>query len=212
MSAPEDQEPRIYVVDDDADVRDAIAFLLESDGLSARVFAHPGALLGEISVHSRGCLVLDVRLPGMDGLQLLEALHARGVTMPVVFISGHGDIPLAVRAVQAGALDFLEKPFRDQVLLEKIRTGLTMDARQWAQARERALMDERLEQLTPRETEVMEGMLAGKLNKLIADDLGVSVRTVEVHRAHVLEKIGARNSPDMVRMVLSSSRYRDWRA
>ncbi|MFV8833422.1 response regulator [Aquisalimonas sp.] len=212
MSAPDGQEPLIYVVDDDADVRDAIAFLLESDGLSAGVFAEPDALLGEVSGRSRGCLVLDVRLPEMDGLQLLEALHARGVTMPVVFISGHGDIPLAVRAVQAGALDFLEKPFRDEVLLEKVRAGLAMDARQSEQARERAAIDERLEQLTPREKEVMEGMLAGKLNKLIADDLGVSVRTVEVHRAHVLAKIGARNSSDMVRMVLSSSHYNDWLA
>lgn len=200
----------VYVVDDDPDVRESIMFMLENEGLSVAGFEDPRALLDHVNEKSAGCLVLDVRLPHMDGLQLLEALRARSVNMPVVFISGHGDIPMAVRAVQAGALDFLEKPFRDEQLLEKVRNGLELERSEHEHAAERAAIEKRLEKLTPREREVMEGMLKGKLNKLIADDMNVSVRTVEVHRAHVLEKLGARNSSDMVRMVLSTERYRDW--
>lgn len=200
----------VFVVDDDPDVREAIVFLLEGEGLRVESFAEPHAALAALGPQSRGCLVLDVRLPQMDGLQLQEALHERAVSMPVVFISGHGDIPLAVRAVQAGALDFLEKPFRDDVLLEKVHNGLEMDRSTHASQAERAAVEERLRELTPREREVMEGMLQGKLNKLIASDLDVSVRTVEVHRANVLDKLHARNSSDMVRMVLSTEAYRDW--
>lgn len=201
---------RVYLVDDDPDVRDAVAFLLESDGLAVATFAEPQALLDRVDGTSRGCLVLDVRLPQMDGLQLLDALRSRSVDMPVVFISGHGDIPMAVRAVQAGALDFLEKPFRDEVLLEKVRNGLELDRHRRDHQAERAEVERRLDELTPRETEIMEGMLQGKLNKIIAHDLDISARTVEVHRANVLEKLHARNSSDMVRMVLSTDRYRDW--
>nr|WP_290650334.1 response regulator [Aquisalimonas sp.] len=200
----------VYVVDDDPDVRESIIFMLENEGLAVAGFEEPRALLDQVSENSAGCLILDVRLPQMDGLQLLEALRERAVNMPAVFISGHGDIPLAVRAVQAGALDFLEKPFRDEQLLEKVRNGLELDRTTHAHAAERAAIEKRLDKLTPREREVMEGMLQGKLNKLIADDMNVSVRTVEVHRAHVLEKLDARNSSDMVRMVLSTEQYRDW--
>lgn len=201
---------QVYLVDDDPDVRDAVAFLLESDGLAVATFAEPQALLDRVDDTSRGCLVLDMRLPQMDGLQLLDALRSRLVDMPVVFISGHGDIPMAVRAVQAGALDFLEKPFRDEVLLEKVRNGLELDRYRRDHHAERAEVERRLDELTPRETEIMEGMLQGKLNKIIAHDLDISARTVEVHRANVLEKLHARNSSDMVRMVLSTDRYRDW--
>ena len=200
----------VYLVDDDVDVRDALVFLLESEGLPVRAFAEPRSMLDALDADSRGCLVLDVRLPQMDGLQLLAALRERSVTMPAVFISGHGDIPLAVRAVRAGALDFLEKPFRDEVLLEKVYNGLEIDRTASESHSERRVGEQRLDELTPREREVMEGMLQGKLNKIIASDLDVSVRTVEVHRANVLDKLHARNSSDMVRMVLSTERYRDW--
>ena len=200
----------VYLVDDDADVRDAMVFLLESEGLPVRAYAEPQSLLDELDGSSRGCLILDVRLPQMDGLQLLQALRERSVEMPAIFISGHGDIPLAVRAVQAGALDFLEKPFRDEVLLEKVSNGLELDRHAKESHAERHAVEQRLEELTPREREVMEGMLQGKLNKIIASDLDVSVRTVEVHRANVLDKLHARNSSDMVRMVLSTDGYRDW--
>ena len=200
----------VYLVDDDPDVRDAIVFLLENEGLPVRAFGEPQPLLDEVDGNSRGCMVLDVRLPQMDGLQLLEALRNRSVEMPAIFISGHGDIPMAVRAVQAGALDFLEKPFRDEVLLEKVNNGLELDRHARESHSERLAVEKRLEELTPREREVMEGMLQGKLNKIIASDLDVSVRTVEVHRANVLDKLHARNSSDMVRLVLSTDRYRDW--
>lgn len=200
----------VYLVDDDPDVRDAIVFLLENEGLPVRAFGEPQPLLDEVDGSSRGCMVLDVRLPQMDGLQLLEALRERSVEMPAIFISGHGDIPMAVRAVQAGALDFLEKPFRDEVLLEKVNNGLELDRHARESHSERLAVEKRLEELTPREREVMEGMLQGKLNKIIASDLDVSVRTVEVHRANVLDKLHARNSSDMVRLVLSTDRYRDW--
>lgn len=200
----------VYLVDDDPDVRDAIVFLLENEGLPVRAFGEPQPLLDEVDGSSRGCMVLDVRLPQMDGLQLLEALRKRSVEMPAIFISGHGDIPMAVRAVQAGALDFLEKPFRDEVLLEKVNNGLELDRHARESHSERLAVEKRLEELTPREREVMEGMLQGKLNKIIASDLDVSVRTVEVHRANVLDKLHARNSSDMVRLVLSTDRYRDW--
>ena len=201
---------KIYVVDDDEDVREALVFLLEAEDLDVAAFADPRSALETVTAESRGCLVLDVRLPQMDGLQLLEALRERDVTMPVLFISGHGDIPMAVRAVQSGALDFLEKPFRDEVLLEKVRNGLEVDREAREHEAERAVIEQRLDELTPRETDVMEGMLRGRLNKLIADDLNISARTVEVHRANVLDKLHARNSSDMVRMVLSTDRYRDW--
>ncbi len=200
----------VYLVDDDGDVRDAMVFLLESEGFPVQAFAEPQPMLDALDSSSRGCLILDVRLPQMDGLQLLEALRERSVDMPAIFISGHGDIPLAVRAVQAGALDFLEKPFRDEVLLEKVSNGLELDRHARESHSERHAVEQRLHELTPREKEVMEGMLEGKLNKIIASDLDVSVRTVEVHRANVLDKLHARNSSDMVRMVLSTDRYRDW--
>lgn len=200
----------VYLVDDDPDVRDAIVFLLENEGLPVRAFGEPQPLLDEVDGSSRGCMVLDVRLPQMDGLQLLEALRKRSVEMPAIFISGHGDIPMAVRAVQAGALDFLEKPFRDEVLLEKVNNGLELDRHARESHSERLAVEKRLEELTPRERQVMEGMLQGKLNKIIASHLDVSVRTVEVHRANVLDKLHARNSSDMVRLVLSTDRYRDW--
>lgn len=200
----------VYLVDDDPDVRDAIVFLLENEGLPVRAFGEPQPLLDEVDGSSRGCMVLDVRLPQMDGLQLLEALRKRSVEMPAIFISGHGDIPMAVRAVQAGALDFLEKPFRDEVLLEKVNNGLELDRHARESHSERLAVERRLEELTPREREVMEGMLQGKLNKIIASDLDVSVRTVEVHRANVLDKLHARNGSDMVRLVLSTDQYRDW--
>ena len=200
----------VYLVDDDPDVRHAIAFLLEAEGLPVRAFGSPDELLDVVTPRDAGCFVLDVRLPGMNGLELQEALKERRIRLPVLFISGHGDIPMAVRAVNAGALDFLEKPFRDETLLEKVRNALELDRTAQEVLHERQEIERRIDSLTPREREVMEGILEGKLNKIIAYDLDVSVRTVEVHRAHVLSKLGARNSSELVRMALSTDRYRDW--
>jgi len=201
---------QVWLVDDEADIRDAVSFLLGTAGFEVRTFASPAELLEQITPAHRGCLILDVRLPGMDGLELQARLREEGVTMPIVFISGHGDIPMAVRAVNAGAMDFLEKPFDDEALLERVEQALAQDREQAAHAEAVAQIERRLENLTPREREVMEHMLQGKLNKIIAADLGMSVRTVEVHRARVLEKLGVRNSSEMVRQVLSTEAYRDW--
>lgn len=201
---------QVWLVDDEADIRDAVSFLLGTAGFEVRTFASPAELLEQITPEHRGCLILDVRLPGMDGLELQARLREDGVTMPILFISGHGDIPMAVRAVNAGALDFLEKPFDDEALLERVEQALEQDREQAAHAQAVAQIERRLDNLTPREREVMEHMLQGKLNKIIAADLGMSVRTVEVHRARVLEKLGVRNSSEMVRQVLSTEAYRDW--
>lgn len=201
---------RVWVADDDEAVREAIGFMLDSHQVEYRLFESAETMLAALSTTDRGCLLLDVKMPGLDGLALQERLREAGITMPVVFISGHGDIRTAVRAVQAGALDFLEKPFDAEMLLEKLDNALDIDRAGQAELAAIADVEERLARLTPREREVMEGMLEGKLNKLIAADLDISVRTVEIHRANVLEKLEARNGSDLVRLVLSSHSYRDW--
>ncbi|WP_308443940.1 response regulator transcription factor [Spiribacter halobius] len=201
---------QIWLVDDEEDIREAVGFLLGTAGYSVRTFAGPSELLAEVTPAHRGCLLLDVRLPEMDGLELQTRLREAGVNMPILFISGHGDIPMAVRAVNAGALDFLEKPFDDETLLERVARALELDREQAEHVAAIGDIERRLGNLTPREREVMEHMLEGKLNKIIAADLGMSVRTVEVHRARVLEKLGVRNSSEMVRKVLSTETYRDW--
>lgn len=196
-------DARVYLVDDDPDVRAAIAFLLEAESIPVEVFGDPGQMLDSVDASARGCLLLDVRMPGMDGLALHQALQKRGVAMPALFVSGHGDIPMAVRAVNAGALDFIEKPFDDEVLLERIARAFEVDARRRTTETETAEVRRRLERLTPRERDVLRGIVDGKLNKQIADDLDISVRTVELHRGRVLEKLDATNAADLVRMVLS---------
>jgi len=201
---------RVFLVDDDRDVREAVSFLLTAEGLAVQAFESPLEILERITPDQVGCLLLDVRLPGMSGLELQEVLRERNIWLPVVFMSGHGDIPMAVRAISAGALDFIEKPFDDKLLLQKINHALAINRVAREQHADRLHTERRLAALTPREREVMEGIVAGKLNKVIAHELGVSVRTVEVHRARVLEKLGARNSSDMIRLVLSAESYRRW--
>jgi len=201
---------RVFIVDDDPDVRDATSFLIATAGYPTVPLASPEELLDRITPDDTGCLVLDVRLPNMDGLQLQRELKQRNIRMPIIFITGHGDIPMAVKAVNAGALDFLEKPLNDEALLERIATAMERDRERREREAERSDIEERLQHLTPREREVMEGILAGKLNKVIAWELGSSVRTVEVHRARVLDKLGAHNGPEMVRLVLASPSYHDW--
>lgn len=202
---------RVWLVDDDADVRDAIAFLIASAGHETVPLATPQALLERLSPEDAGCLVLDVRLPGMDGLELQRELAERRIELPILFVSGHGDIPMAVRAVNAGALDFLEKPVDGEALLERIGAAMVQDRERRRRTEADREVERRLGTLTPREREVMEGMLAGKASKVIGQDLGASVRTVEVHRARVLDKLGVRNAPEMVRIVLSAPTYRGWR-
>ena len=202
---------RIHIVDDDPDVRDATSFLLTTAGYDAVALETPQELLEQVGPDSAGCLILDVRLPSMNGLELQRELGARDIRLPVIFITGHGDIPMAVEAVNAGALDFLEKPFDNDVLLERVESALASDRERRERDAAAGEIDQRLERLTPREREVMEGILAGKLNKVIGYELDMSTRTVEVHRGRVLEKLGARNAPEMVRLVLAGHRYREWR-
>ena len=207
MAMPDE---KVHVVDDDRDVRESLRLLIRTAGLPVVTCASGPELLERIGPAHRGCLVLDVRLPEMNGLELQQELAARGVRLPIVFISGHASVPMAVRAVNAGAFDFLEKPCDDRVLLERIRAALELDRRNRRHAAGRQAVERRLERLTPRERQVMEQMLLGRLNKVIAAELGLSVRTVEIHRARVLEKLEVHNASEMVRRVLSSESYRDW--
>lgn len=207
---PHPSQQHVFVTDDDKEVRAAIAFLLKSEGVPYRLAESADDLLAQIGPDARGCILLDVRMPGMDGLELQRELNHRRITLPIIFISGHADISTAVRAIREGALDFVEKPFEDEQLLDKIQNALELDRIERRELATREEIEQRISTLTPREKEVMEGILEGKLNKIIADDLDISVRTVEIHRANAMHKLEARNSSEMIRMVLSSDSYRDW--
>jgi two-component system, LuxR family, response regulator FixJ len=196
------QVPTVFVVDDDEGVRNSMRFLLKSVGLPARALASAGEFLESYQPGQPGCLVLDVRMPGMSGLELQQQLNLRGAVIPVIFITGHGDIPMAVEAMQQGAFDFLQKPFRDQDLIDRIQRALERDARSRVALVEHARIRERLDSLTPREREVLALMTRGKPNKIMAAELGVSQRTVEIHRARVMEKSGAASLAQLVRMVM----------
>ena len=193
---------RVFIVDDEADVRDAVQLLVGSDGLNAEAYASADEFLAAYEPGTPGCLILDVRMPGMSGLAAQQALQERGIELPIIFISGHGDIPMAVRAVQEGALDFLEKPFSDDAVLDCVQRALQRDREHRAQAAERADVAACLATLTPREREVMDKLLEGKVNKIIARELDASTRTVEIHRARVLQKIGVANAAQLVRRVV----------
>ena len=194
--------PIVFVVDDDESVRTSIRFLLKSVGLDNQAFASAAEFLAAYDPAQPGCLVLDVRMPGMSGLELQDQLNLRGATLPVIFITGHGDIPMAVEAMQHGAHDFLQKPFRDQDLIHRIQQALAKDAKTRAALEEHDRIRSRLETLTPREREVLALMTQGKPNKIMAHELGVSQRTVEIHRARVMEKSGAVSLAQLVRMVM----------
>jgi two-component system response regulator DctR len=197
--------PSAYIVDDDDAIRDALTWLFKSRGVSARAWPSAEAFLADYSKEMRGCLVLDVRMEGMSGLELFDQLHARACSLPVIFLTGHGDIPLAVAAVKKGAFDFVEKPFNDNELVDRAIEALEQDAANQAQHAGQATIANRLSQLTPREREVMERILAGKFNKVIADELNIAMRTVEVHRARIFEKMGVKSAVELAQ-VLSGSR------
>jgi two-component system response regulator FixJ len=194
--------PIVFVVDDDEAVRGSLRLLLKSVGLAASTLPTAQEFLDTYRPQQPGCLVLDVRMPGMSGMELQQQLNMRGAVIPVIFISGHGDIPMAVEAMQQGAFDFLQKPFRDQDLIDRIQRALEKDQTNRAQLRERTRIRERMESLTPREREVLTLVTSGKANKVMAGDLGVSQRTVEIHRARVMEKMGAASLAQLVRMVM----------
>ncbi|MEE9358660.1 response regulator transcription factor [Candidatus Vondammii sp. HM_W22] len=197
------QDVTVFIVDDDQEVRDALQLLMESVGLAVETFESAQAYLDAFDATRPGCLVLDVRMPGMGGLDLQVYLKSESLHPPIIIITGHGDVPMVVRAVQAGAVDFIEKPFNDQSLLDSVHRAIEQDAEQRGQASRLADIKERLDRLTPREREVLELVVAGKRNKVIAADLDVSQSTVEAHRAKVMEKMEADSLSDLMRMVLT---------
>ena len=194
--------PTVFVVDDDAPVRDGLKLLLRSVGHRVETCASAQEFLDLYTDDRPGCLVLDVRMPGMSGLDLQERLNERRAILPIIFITGHGDVPMAVEALQAGALDFLQKPFRDQELLDRIARALEKDASNRRELVELKQIAARFAELTPRERAVMDLVVQGKANKVIAGDLDISQRTVEIHRARVMEKTQAGSLAHLVRMVL----------
>lgn len=196
-------EVTVFIVDDDEEVRDALALLMQSIGLNAETYDSAQSYLDAFNAEKPGALVLDVRMKGMSGLALQSYLSSFPIHPPIIIITGHGDVSMAVQAVQAGALDFLEKPFNEQILLESIYRGIEKDAEQRGEASKVAEIQLRIDRLTSREQEVMEEVVAGKRNKVIAYDLGISQSTVEAHRAKVMDKMEAASLSDLMRMIFS---------
>jgi FixJ family two-component response regulator len=193
-------EPSIHVIDDDDSLREALKSLFGSVGLVCRGYASVADFLAEPSADMSGCLVLDIRMPGMSGLDFQDQLDELGISLPVVLMSGHGDIPMSVRAMKAGAIDFLVKPFRDQDLLDAVTVALARDSALRAEAADLAELNARHANLSPRERQVMALVSAGQLNKQVAFTLSLSEVTVKIHRGAAMRKMGARTLPDLVRM------------
>jgi FixJ family two-component response regulator len=200
VRTPTNLTPSIFVVDDDEAVRESLRLLLRTMGHPAVTYASAAEFLAAHDPEQPGCAIFDVRMPGMSGLELQEELNRRGATVPVIFVTGHGDVPMAVEAMRNGAFEFLQKPFRDEDLMDCIRRALEKDRETRGQLAEHEGMRARLAALTPREREVLELVTAGKPNKIMAAELGVSQRTVEIHRAHLMEKMGANSLAQLVRM------------
>ncbi len=194
----------IYIVDDNPAVRDAIRFLVKQVGLTPKVFSSAQEFLDFFKVEMRGCLVLDIRMPGMSGLDLQEQLTLLGAHIPVIIITGHGDVPITVRAMKSGAFEFLQKPFNDQVLLDTIQTALKQYDAIWEDEDKRNEAAKNLAVLTRREREVLELLKNGKSNKLIARELSLSVRTIEGYRANITDKLGAKSLGVLIDMVIKS--------
>ncbi len=205
MNQKRNNGPTVFVVDDDPAIRFAMQALMDSVNLGHEIFGSADEFLAQVSNDRAGCLVLDIRMPGLGGLELQEELIERGNTLPVIFITGHGDVPMAVEAMQKGAVDFIQKPFRDQDLLDRIRDALKTDELRRQEQLQHDAVSGRLARLTNREREVFDLVVTGKPNKVIAYELGVSQRTVEIHRARVMEKMQARSLADLVKMHMQQS-------
>jgi two-component system response regulator FixJ len=195
-------ESTVFVVDDDADLRESLGWLFESAGLRFKSYSTAQEFLTDYKPEEPGCLLLDVRMPGLSGLDLQEELRRRGVPPPIIIMTGHAKVPMAVRALKGGAIDFIQKPFSDQSLLERIRQAIDLDRRTRQVRMEAAKFAALLTYLTPREREVMDLVIAGKPNKIIAADLGISPKTVEIHRGRVMEKMQVESVAELVRLDL----------
>jgi two-component system response regulator FixJ len=197
-------EQHVFVVDDDPDVRDSIRLLLEAAGLEVRGYDSAKAFLKD-EAPKHGCLMADIRMPDMSGLELQEEIVRRDIGLPVIIITGHGDVPLAVRAMKAGAIDFIEKPFDDKRVLSSIARAMEIGSRTHSRSAEVKVARKLLGELTPREREVLDKLVKGRSNKVAAYELGISPRTIEIHRARIMEKLKAVNLSDLVRTVISAN-------
>ena len=194
-------EPVIHIIDDDEAMRDSLDYLLDAASMTVRTYASADAFLAGLDGLEPGCIVTDVRMPGMSGLELLRVLGERGASFPVIVITAHGDVSMAVEAMRGGAIDFLEKPFEEEALLRSIRLALSKTPSAGQNDAEKARLCAILDTLSPREQDVLQGVVDGKMNKVIAFELGISPRTVEVYRANMMSKTGARGLSELVRMV-----------
>jgi FixJ family two-component response regulator len=204
MTNDTDRKSTVFIVDDDQAIRHAMELLMRSVGLDYEIFHSADDFLTGFSDDKPGCLVLDIRMPGLGGLELQDKLIEMGSSLPIIFITGHGDVPMAVDAMQKGAVDFIQKPFRDQDLLDRIGEALQTDQDRRTKRQKYAEVHGRISKLTKREREVLDLVVTGKPNKVIAYELGVSQRTVEIHRARVMEKMQARSLADLVRMHMAA--------
>ena len=193
----------VHIVEDDEAVRESLHLVLESIGYRVHSYNSATRFIEEWQPDMAGCLVLDIRMPGMNGMELQRRLNERNSILPIIFVTGHGDVPMAVEAMQQGAVDFVQKPYREQELLEKIERAFALDRENRSSLHSRQDISARLTSLTPRELEVLRLMVEGKANKVIAIDLNISQRTVEIHRARVMEKLGANSLAHLVRMVMA---------
>jgi two-component system, LuxR family, response regulator FixJ len=199
-------EQIVYVVDDDQAMVESLSWVIESVGLKVKTYTRAQDFLDDYNPQQSGCILLDVRMPGMSGPELQTRLAALGIpALPIIFISGHGDVPLAVRVMKAGAVDFLTKPFNDQVLLESINKALRTDKTNREKQQENAQAEAKFALLSHREVQVLQGIVAGKQNKVISAELKISLKTVEAHRASVMKKMGVKSVPELVKLVLTNS-------
>lgn len=196
-------EPTVFVVDDDESLRSMVGRLLRSVGLHMEGYASAEEFLAAYDARQPGCLVLDVRMSGMTGLDLKEELQRRQINLPIIFLTGHGDVPMAVHCMHGGAVDFLEKPFREQILLDRIREALQRDAVRREQQARQSDIRQRMANVTERELEVLHGVTTGKSSKEIAADLGVSTKAIEAHRSRIMKKLRVSSAVDLVRMVVA---------
>ncbi len=198
-------EPTVFVVDDDEAVRDSLRWLIQSVGLDVALFGSAQEFLDAYDASVPGCLVLDVRMPGLSGLDLQERLNQEQINIPVIIVTGHGDVPMAVRAMKAGAAEFIEKPFSDQVLLDQIQAAIARDRTARKAQSDKAYIGERISRLTAREHEVMDLVVAGHSSRQIAARLGVNPKTIEAHRSHIMEKMEADGVAHLVKLVLTAT-------